>query len=112
MYWRDIPHSYTLGHACHHPTPTCTHPTCHTTLVPLQEWAEQYGLPSFTDGTFEKALQLVHTRLMVTHQRRAPHNGQNGVLRQGLAALGCEPQDYPSNCDGLGCSSYCALGCR
>jgi hypothetical protein len=78
----------------------------------LQEWAQQYGLTAFTDGTFQSALDLVHARLNVLKQRGAPHNAQNARLMEGLAALGCEPQAYPTNCDAEACSGYCSLGCR
>jgi hypothetical protein len=77
-----------------------------------QEWAQQYGLTAFTDGTFQSALDLVRARLNVHKQRGAPHNTQNARLMEGLAALGCEPQAYPTNCDAEACSGYCSLGCR
>mmetsp|Transcript_38402 Transcript_38402/g.99356 ORF Transcript_38402/g.99356 Transcript_38402/m.99356 type:complete len:722 (-) Transcript_38402:193-2358(-) len=61
-----------------------------------KEWATEYGMPMFADGTFDAALDAVCSRLHVTIDG-VVHNGSNSVLLKGCEKLGYEVDTAPQN---------------
>jgi choline dehydrogenase-like flavoprotein len=75
----------------------------------LSEWASEYGV-DFTDGTFERALDVVSARLHVTEDESAP-NARNAVLVRGAQALGYTVKVIPRNVKGCADCGACGFGC-
>jgi choline dehydrogenase-like flavoprotein len=75
----------------------------------LSEWAHDYGV-DFTDGTFERALDIVSARLHVTEEESAP-NARNAVLVRGAQALGYTVKVIPRNVNGCADCGACGFGC-
>jgi choline dehydrogenase-like flavoprotein len=77
----------------------------------LQEWEDDYGLPDFTDQTYQDAQDAVAQRIHVTTDE-SEANARSDVLIRGGAALDYPVEVLPRNVHKCGDCGFCGFGCR